>query len=173
MGTPYIGEIRICPYNFAPAGWLSCNGQLLPIAEYETLFHLIGTTYGGDGQNTFALPDLRGRIPVHQGVGPSGQSYIIGQSAGTETVTLTNNQMPAHNHAVTAVAAPGNAASPAAAAWAGSTLGAYRTTPNPSLQSLAGNALAAAGGSQPHDNRMPYLGVHFIIAFFGIFPSQA
>lgn len=172
MGTPYVGEIRICPYNFAPSGWMSCDGQLLSIAEYEVLFQLIGTTYGGDGQTTYALPDLRGRIPLHQGTGPGGNTYVIGQNGGTETVTITPAQMPAHSHAAVAVGAAGNVDSPAATAWAGSALGAYATAPSANLQPLAPNALAPAGGSQPHDNRMPYLGVHYIISLFGVFPSQ-
>jgi len=169
MAQPYVGEIRIFAGNFAPAGWMFCEGQLLPISENEVLFQLIGTTYGGDGQSTFALPDLRGRLPIHQGT-QQGTSYTIGQNGGTEEVTLTVNQIPVHGHAMTAAAVGGNATSPAGNLPASS----FGVTPY--INDVpSGNFNAAAimpvGGSQPHSNFQPYLCVDFIISLFGIFPS--
>lgn len=169
MGQPYVGEIRMFGGNFAPAGWAFCSGQLLPISENETLFQLIGTTYGGDGQETFALPDLRGRVPVHQGT-LNGVTHQMGEMYGVESVTLTTQQIPAHQHSHVAVTASGNT----------TPLGklAADTTPNMIYADGQGAAVASAsatavaGGSQPHENMMPYLGVSFIISLFGIFPSQ-
>jgi microcystin-dependent protein len=166
MAQPYIGEIRIFAGNFAPAGWMFCEGQLLPISENATLFQLIGTTYGGDGQTTFALPDLRGRIPLHQGGG-----FVFAQTGGVETVTLTVNQIPAHSHAFVVTTAPGTqnngtnallASSPSVTPYVNDT-----TDTN-----LAANALGSDGGSQPHSNLQPFLCVDFIISLFGIYPSQ-
>jgi microcystin-dependent protein len=154
--------------NFAPVGWAFCNGALLAISQYDALYALIGTTYGGDGQNTFALPDLRGRIPVHQG-NYQGTNYIQGQLAGTETVTLTTNQMPAHTHQVVARTSA-TAASPSGAVYGGNTESIYKAG-NPSAQMNAG-MIGIGGGSQPHSNMMPYLVVNFIIALEGIFPSR-
>jgi microcystin-dependent protein len=167
MGSPYVGEIRMFGGNFAPAGWAFCDGSLLPIAQNDVLFTLIGTTYGGDGQSTFALPDLRGRVPLHQ-----GQGFTIGQMAGSESVTLTPAQMPAHNHAL-------NASSTAATPAAGPSgmLGASATTQfygsGAPTTPMAADALAAAGGNQAHENMAPFQVVSFIISLFGIFPSQA
>lgn len=167
MAQPYVGEIRMFAGNFAPAGWMFCEGQLLPISEYETLFNLIGTTYGGDGQSTFALPDLRGRIPMHFGNG-----FTLAETGGVETVTLTVSQIPAHSHALLATSSFATANSPA-----GNVLGQnnfniklFNATP-PNVQ-LAPGAVSSVGGSQPHDNFQPYLCVDFIISLFGIFPSQ-
>jgi len=168
MAQPYVGEIRIFAGNFQIAGWMFCDGNLLPISEYETLFNLIGTTYGGDGQSTFALPDLRGRLPVHQGNG-----FILAESAGTESVTLNIQQTPAHTHAFVATTnqatdvAPSNLipASPPLA-----TVLPYGTD-NP-LGTLNTATVQPVGGSQPHDNMQPFLGVNFIISLYGIFPSQ-
>jgi microcystin-dependent protein len=151
--------------NFAPLYWAFCNGQLLPIAENEVLFQLIGTTYGGDGQNTFALPNLQSRFPVHQGNG-----YVIGQTGGSETVTLTVAQIPAHSHVPQANGGQGTASSPAGNVWAQSALNNYSATAPSSA--LDPGALGSSGGSQPHDNLPPYLAVSFIIALEGIFPSQ-
>ena len=171
MAQPYVGEIRMFGGNFAPVGWLFCDGKILPISENETLFQLLGTTYGGDGEVTFALPDLRGRIPVHQGSN-QGQSYTLSQQAGTETSTLTVQQMPQHNHAVLASASPGFLASPAS-----STFAAHRDhkafTQGAPSDALAPAAMAAAGGSQSHENMPPFLCVNFIISLFGIFPSPS
>ena len=170
MAQPYVGEIRMFGGNFAPAGWFFCHGQALPISEYETLFQLIGTTYGGDGQQTFVLPDLRGRIPVHQGNYP-GRSHTVGEQAGTEVSTLTVQQIPQHSHALLASASPGFLASPAS-----STFAAHRDhkafTQGAPSSALAPTAMLAAGGSQPHENMPPFLCVSFIISLFGIFPSQ-
>jgi microcystin-dependent protein len=165
MAQPYVGEIRMFAGNFAPAGWMFCEGYLLPISEYETLFTLIGTTYGGDGESTFALPDLRGRIPVHQGNG-----YVLAQTGGQEEVTLTQQQLPAHGHAFLASTAVGTAASPVGSALAASgSSNVYR--PGPTGVAMAPEALGAVGGSQPHTNMQPYLCVSHIISLFGIFPS--
>jgi microcystin-dependent protein len=169
MAQPYVGEIRMFGGNFAPAGWFFCEGQLLPISEYETLFNLIGTTYGGDGQSTFALPDLRGRIPLHQGNG-----FTLAQTGGVETVTLTVSQTPAHSHALLATGNAATGASPAGTVLA--TAAAATITPygsdNP-IGSLSAQALSSVGGSQPHENMQPYLCVDFIISLFGIFPSPS
>jgi microcystin-dependent protein len=156
--------------NFAPAGWAFCSGQLMAISENDTLFNLIGTTYGGDGQSTFGLPDLQGRLPIHMGNGATGTTYIIGEKAGTETVTLTTQQIPAHTHTPLAQSGTGNQPSPANGVWAASSLNEYSSSaPNVSMNA---GAIGNDGGSQPHDNMMPYLAVSFIISLFGIFPSQ-
>jgi microcystin-dependent protein len=166
MSQPYVGEIRIFAGNFAPAGWQFCDGSLIPISENETLFNLIGTTYGGDGQSTFALPDLRGRVPVHQGNG-----FVLAELAGTETVTLITQQIPAHNHTPAAVVEAGNQASPSATVWAQSAANPYSTTA-PSV-AMAGAAVGSTGGSQPHENMIPFLAVNFIISLYGVYPSQS
>jgi microcystin-dependent protein len=167
MSSPYVGEIRMFGGNFAPAGWMFCDGQLLPISEFETLFNLIGTTYGGDGQSTFGLPNLQGRVPVHVGAG-----FTIGGSGGVETVTLTTDQIPAHVHQAVCSAGAGDAPSPVGRYWstdpAGNTA-AYNETGG---SFMASGALKPVGGSQPHDNMNPYLCVSFIISLFGVFPSQ-
>jgi microcystin-dependent protein len=166
MAQPYVGEIRMFAGNFAPAGWMFCEGQLLPISEYETLFNLIGTTYGGDGQSTFALPDLRGRIPLHFGNG-----FVLAESGGVETITLTVSQIPAHSHPLLATSSNASDANPGnnVVAQAG-TFDPYQSSP-PSA-AMAAQAITSTGGSQPHDNFQPYLCVDFIISLFGIFPSQ-
>jgi microcystin-dependent protein len=167
MAQPYVGEIRMFAGNFAPAGWMFCAGQLLPISENETLFQLIGTTYGGDGQSTFALPDLRGRIPLHFGNG-----FTLAETGGAETVTLTVSQIPAHSHPFlgtnnsATTAEPGNQ-TPGVTQSA--TITAYGTD-NP-LVALTPIAIGSDGGSQPHNNFQPYLCVDFIISLFGIFPT--
>lgn len=174
MSQPYVGEIRMFGGNFAPLNWAFCNGQLLPISEFETLFNLIGTTYGGDGQETFAVPDLRGRSIIHQGTGPGLSTYVIGQSAGTESVTLTLNQLPQHQHVPLAVNSPGNSATPTNGYWSQLNSGqnAYSQTPTGAVAMAAG-AIGQAGGNQPHENRPPLLAVSFIISLFGIFPSPS
>lgn len=165
MAQPYVGEIRMFAGNFAPAGWMFCEGQLLPISEYETLFNLIGTTYGGDGQSTFALPDLRGRIPLHQGNG-----FILAETGGVEEVTLTVSQIPAHSHPLLASAAPGSTATPQNSVLAKTTTGFLYILENPT-DNMAATSIGSVGGSQPHTNFQPYLCVNFIISLFGIFPS--
>jgi microcystin-dependent protein len=171
MGTPYIGEIRMFGGNFAPAGWAFCNGALMAISQYDALFSLIGTTYGGNGTSTFALPDLRGRIPIHQGTGPEGQTYVMGQSAGSETVTLTLNQLPNHVHAMTGVMEEGNQNSPQSHVPANSA-GIAPYINDPPDGNMSAQAIQAAGGSQPHENMQPFLSISFIISLFGIYPSQ-
>lgn len=173
MGSPYIGEIRIFAGNFAPFNWAFCDGALLAISQNDALFSLIGTTYGGDGVNNFNLPDLRGRLPMHQGTDRQGNSYTIGQQGGLEQVTLTVSQIPAHSHAVqasTSATSPPNVSSPGGNVWAQSDLGQF-ASPS-SLINMSTNAIGSMGGSQPHDNMVPFLAVNFIISLFGIFPSQ-
>lgn len=171
MGTPYIGEIRMFGGNFAPVGWAFCNGQLIDIAENEVLFNLIGTTYGGDGQSTFALPDLRGRIPIHQGTGPDGDTHVTGQLAGTESVTLTVNQLPNHGHSMMGAMKDGSQTSPQNHIPADSaTIAPYINDPPDG--SMNTQAIHTTGGGQPHENMQPFLAVSFIISLFGIFPSQ-
>jgi microcystin-dependent protein len=165
MGQPFVGEIRMFGGNFAPAGWMFCDGAILSIAENETLFNLIGTTYGGDGQSTFALPDLRSRVPIHQGNG-----FTLAQMGGEEQVTLTVNQIPAHIHVPQANSGTGTQTSPAGNVWANSANFPY--SPNAPSASMDPAAVGLDGGSQPHDNMIPFLVVNFIISLFGIFPSQ-
>jgi microcystin-dependent protein len=173
MGEPFIGEIRMFGGNFAPSGWAFCNGQLLPISENDALFNLIGTTYGGDGQDTFGLPDLQGRIPIHAGTGPSGNTYQLGEKAGVETVTLTTNQIPIHSHGpAQASSSDGTQSSPTNGVWAKSSLGAYSSGSATVSMNVQALSLSVAGGSQPHDNMMPFLAISFIISLFGVFPSQ-
>ncbi len=170
MGTPYVGEIRMFAGNFAPAGWAFCNGQLLAISQNDVLFNLIGTTYGGDGQNTFALPNLQSRFPLHIGSGGGG-SYVIAQSGGEEQVTLTVSQIPAHNHTPLADSGSGTQTSPSGNVWAASTNLPYsQSAPGAALDPAA---VSASGGSQPHDNMAPFLVINFIISLFGVFPTQS
>lgn len=172
MGQPFIGQLKIFAGNFAPAGWALCDGQLLSIAENDALFSLIGTTYGGDGQTTFALPDLRGRLPLHQGHGPGLSSRTLGETGGGENVTLTLGQIPSHNHPANASTTGGNSLTPVGNVWSldpGGENAAYQRAAN---AQMAPTAIGNAGGSQPHSNLMPYLCVNFIVALFGIFPSQ-
>ncbi len=172
MSQPYVGEIRMFGGSFAPAGWALCQGQLMLISENDTLFNLIGTTYGGDGQETFGLPDLQGRIPLHSGQGPGiTQSYQIGEQTGSETVTITAQTTPIHTH--TLIGSTANATDPNPA---GNIL-ASSTVLKPYLVDFTNNILASSsvsivGGSQPHTNLMPYLCINFIISLFGIFPTQ-
>lgn len=167
MAQPYVGEIRMFGGNFAPAGWMFCEGQLLPIVGNETLFQLIGTTYGGNGQSTFALPDLRGRLPIHQGNG-----FILAQTGGAESITLTVSQIPAHSHQLigTSTIAADTQASNKVLAQA-STFDPYNASTPPATL-MAPGSVSPVGGSQPHSNFQPYLCVDFIISLFGIFPTQ-
>lgn len=169
MAQPYVGEIRMFAGNFAPAGWMFCEGQLLPISENETLFQLIGTTYGGDGQSTFALPDLRGRIPVHQ-----GNAFVLAETGGAEEITLTVSQIPAHTHVMLATVNVASGTAPTSQVLAAST--EVTVTPYGSdapQTNLSPQAVSSVGGSQPHTNFQPYLCVDFIISLFGIFPSPS
>jgi microcystin-dependent protein len=170
MANPYVGEIRLFAGNFAPLGWAFCDGSIVPISEFETLFNLIGTTYGGDGQETFALPDLRGRVPVHQGNGPGLPSVQIGETQGREEVTLSTAQIPAHRHPVTATSSAANPSAGPRGVLASASAAMYGSTVAPATLMAAG-AVSSTGGSQPHDNMAPSLGLNFIISLFGIFPS--
>jgi microcystin-dependent protein len=166
MAQPFVGEIRMFAGNFAPAGWMFCEGQLLPISENETLFQLIGTTYGGDGESTFALPDLRGRLPLHQGGG-----FILAETGGVEEVTLTVSQIAAHSHPFLATQQIGTVSDPTNNLTSQSpSLTIYRQIAPSSP--FAASSIGPVGGSQPHDNFQPYLCINYIISLFGIFPSQ-
>ena len=164
MTTPFIAEIRMVAFDFAPRGWAFCNGQLLPINQNQALFSILGTTYGGNGQTTFALPDLRGRSPVHP-----GNQVILGQSAGEENHTLISSEMPAHTHPAKGDAADASVSSPTGNVWAASTNNPFSSAPDTALNPAS---LSATGGSQPHPNQQPYLVVNFVIALAGIFPSR-
>ena len=170
MANPYLGEIRLFGGSFAPAGWALCNGQLLPISENDALFVLIGTTYGGDGQQTFALPNLQSRIPLHQGTRDS-RNFVLGEIAGVESVTLTTQQIPVHSHALLATSSAGSANSPAGRVTAAPPSIDYYIEDTPSVAAHA-QAVAPVGGSQPHENMQPYLCLHYIISLFGVFPQQ-
>jgi microcystin-dependent protein len=171
MAQPYVGEIRMFAGNFAPVGWLFCEGQPLPISENEVLFQLIGTTYGGDGQETFNLPNLASRVPIHMGTGPDGTTYQIGEMAGTEQETLTVQQIPIHSHSLLASSAPGTETGPAGnLTGQPSTKRIYAPATAPAAMNAA--AVVPMGGSQPHENTQPFLVINFIISLFGIFPSQ-
>ncbi|MDQ0463542.1 microcystin-dependent protein [Caulobacter ginsengisoli] len=175
MAQPFIGEVRMFGGNFAPSGWMLCQGQLIPISENDTLFNLIGTTYGGDGQETFALPDLQGRVPMHAGTAPAfGTTYQLGEKGGTESVTLTTQQMPVHNHPPLATT-QGPVNSPQGALLGIPNGGPAGTTIYGSdvpLQALNATSVQGAGGSQPHENMQPFLVINFIISLFGVFPTQ-
>lgn len=176
MSNPFVGEIRMFGFSRTPLGWQACDGSLLPISQFDVLFSLLGTTYGGDGQSTFAVPDLRGRLPIHQGQGPGLSTYVIGQVAGSENVTLIPQQMPAHTHTVSATTAAATTGTPGPAVMPGTVSGdtMYATD----ITGLTGipaapQSISAAGGSQPHDNLMPTLTVQYCIAIEGVYPQQA
>ena len=177
MSEPFVGEIRAFGFNFAPVGWAFCNGQLLPIAQNDVLFAIIGTTYGGDGQTTFALPNLQGQTPMHWGTSP-GFNTTLGQVQGSSMVTLTVNQMPPHAHSVTAAQSEGTGESvaiPGTTSYLGQSAGhnlAYVTAPSTFDATFSSQAISQTGGSLPHDNMQPYLALNFCIALVGIFPSR-
>ena len=172
MASPFIGEIRMFGGSFAPAGWMMCQGQLIPISENDALFTLIGTTYGGDGQETFGLPDLQGRVPMHAGQGPGlSQTYQLGEKAGVESVTLTTQQIPIHSHVVSGGEQTGTDSNPENAILATSSVLTPYAAEAPDA-TMAANAISPVGGSQPHDNMQPYLCITFIISLFGVFPTQ-
>ncbi len=167
MSQPYIGEIRMFAGNFAPLNWMLCQGQVLPISQYDVLYNLIGTTYGGNGQTTFALPNLQGRLPLHQ----TG-NYPIGLIGGTEQVTLITQQLPVHSHPM--AASQNNATGSTVTGNVVGSVGAtqiYREVP--AASAMANQACSLVGGNQPHDNMQPYLCINFIIALFGVYPSQS
>lgn len=172
MADPFVGEIKMFAGNFAPQGWAFCDGQLLAVSQNAALFSLLGTIYGGDGRTTFALPDLRGRVPIHQGSGPGLSTRQLGSKSGSETVTVTTNQLPGHDHGVMASAAPGAAGNPAG--------GVPAESPSVDLYIEEGatvpmNAAAVSntGGNQAHPNIQPFLCIHFVIAIFGVYPSRS
>jgi microcystin-dependent protein len=174
MADPFVAEIRIFPFNFAPRGWAWCNGQLLPISQNTALFSLLGTTYGGDGKSNFALPDLQGRAPMHPGQGPGLSLHNLGETGGSETVTLLESEIPSHSHAWQASNSQGIAQSPVANLLAGGVGGIAMYAPfSANLTPLSDNALAPAGGNQPHNNLMPYLTFYFNIALQGVYPPRA
>jgi microcystin-dependent protein len=171
MADPFVAEIRIFPFNFAPRGWAWCDGQLLPLSQNTALFSLLGTTYGGNGKSNFALPDLQGRAPMHPGQGPGLSLHDLGETGGSETVTLLESEIPAHSHAVSASQADGTSQAPGGEKLAtGINIGQY-ASPG-SMTPLSPNALAPAGGDQPHNNMQPYLTFYFCIALQGAFPPR-
>ena len=171
MADPFVAEIRIFPFNFAPRGWAWCDGQLLPLSQNTALFSLLGTTYGGNGKSNFALPDLQGRAPMHPGQGPGLSLHDLGETGGSETVTLLESEIPAHSHALVASQADGVERTPNGQLLAtGIGISAYQT-PGP-LTQLSPNGLAPAGGDQPHNNLQPYLTFYFCIALQGVFPPR-
>jgi microcystin-dependent protein len=173
MSQPYVGEIRLVGFNFAPVGWMFCSGQLLPISEFETLFNLIGTTYGGDGQSTFALPNLQSRVVIHQGQGAGLSNYTLAETGGVEAVTVTTPQLPVHNHSANCSSSAGNKSSPVGNVWAADGAGLTAEYSNSQNGPMNAAAIGPSGGSQPHENRMPFLAMNYIISLFGIFPSQS
>lgn len=172
MSEPFIAEIRIFAGNFAPRGWAFCNGQLLPVAQNTALFSLIGTTYGGDGRTTTALPNLQGRAPMHPGQGPGLTARRLGESGGSDGITLSEAQMPSHTHTAAVHGQPGDQADPAGRSLAASGDGSvYASAQN--LISMGASAVTAAGGGQPHNNMQPFLALNFIIALVGLYPSRS
>jgi microcystin-dependent protein len=175
MSSPYVGEIRLFAGNFAPQGWMTCDGQTLAISEYDTLFNLIGTTYGGDGQSTFALPNLTARVPIH--IGSNGTTtYSLAQNGGVTSVTLTTNQIPAHTHVPIGDANSGTTGNPTNSFPAANSSATLYSNPGsdphpPDLKTMNASMLPSQGGSQPHDNMQPYLAITFIISLFGVYPS--
>jgi microcystin-dependent protein len=169
MGTPYLSEIRLISFNFAPKGWAFCNGQILPINQNQALFSLLGTTYGGNGQTTFALPNLQGRTILHFGPDSSGNAYVLGQSAGEASVALTLSQMPAHSHVAQGISVQAYSYPAAGRTWAESPSNPYSSNSNTVMNP---SSLSQVGGNQPHNNMPPYLTLNFIIALAGIFPSR-
>jgi microcystin-dependent protein len=173
MADPFVAEIRIFPFNFAPKGWAWCNGQLLPLSQNTALFSLLGTTYGGDGKSNFALPDLEGAAPMHPGQGPGLSLHDLGETGGSETVTLLASEIPAHSHTVSGSNGPAILQTPAADSVLGrANNNVYQDNVSANLVQLAPEALAPAGGSQPHNNMQPYLTLYFNIALQGVFPPR-
>lgn len=175
MSDPFLGQIMMVGFNFAPRGWATCDGQLMAISQNTALFALLGTQFGGNGQTTFGLPDLRGRVPIHQGQGPALTPRVMGEISGVENVQLNANQMPAHNHQLSGTTDAANSASPAggfpaAVNYGGDPVQAYKTTG--ATTAMHGNAIGIAGQSLPHPNMQPYLVVNFVIALAGVFPSR-
>ena len=173
MADPFVAEIRIFPFNFAPKGWAWCDGQLLPLSQNTALFSLLGTTYGGNGKSNFALPDLQGRAPMHPGQGPGLSLHDLGETGGSETVTLLESEIPAHSHAWNAKNSDGNSQSPVGNQMAGGIGGIAQYATPGAIVNLAPEMLAPAGGDQPHNNLQPYLTFYFNIALQGVFPPRS
>jgi microcystin-dependent protein len=174
VADPFVAEIRIFPFNFAPRGWAWCNGQLIPLSQNTALFSLLGTTYGGDGKSTFALPDIEGRAVMHPGQGPGLSLHDLGETSGSETVTLLESEIPAHPHGLRANPASGDTPAPAqnASLARPGTINVYQTNASANLGAMAGASLPPAGGDQPHNNLQPYLTFYFNIALQGVFPPR-
>jgi len=174
MADPFVAEIRIFPFNFAPRGWAWCDGQLMSLSQNTALFSLLGTTYGGDGKSNFALPNLQGRAPMHPGQGPGLSLHDLGETGGSETVTLLESEIPAHSHAQVASTEDGVQGSLTSGTTLANSVGGtlYQTNTNSNLVSMNPNALAPAGGDQPHNNLQPYLTFYFCIALQGVFPPR-
>jgi len=168
---PFVAEIRIFPFNFAPKGWAFCDGQILPLSQNTALFSLLGTMYGGDGKSNFALPDLQGNVPMHPGQGPGLSLHDLGETGGSDTVTLLQSEMPAHSHTLNASNSDSNDQSPVNELLAGGLSVVPYATPGPVVQ-MAANTIGVAGGSQPHNNLMPYLTLNFCIALQGVYPPR-
>jgi microcystin-dependent protein len=171
---PFVAEIRIFPFNFAPKGWAFCDGQILPLSQNTALFSLLGTTYGGDGKSNFALPNMQGNAPMHPGQGPGLSLHDLGETGGSETVTLLESEIPAHSHGVLASTQAGTVRLPSPSMGLAKSAGtaAYNSTANPGLVQLNDNAIAPAGGDQPHNNMEPYLTLNFCIALQGVYPPR-
>lgn len=173
MADPFVAEIRIFPFNFAPTGWAFCAGQLLPLSQNTALFSLLGTTYGGDGKSNFALPNMEDNAPMHPGQGPGLSLHDLGETGGSETVTLLESEMPAHSHALRGNNSMGDTPIPTGNTLARfGTTNIYQQTVNANLVSMSAQALPPAGGDQPHNNMMPYLTLNFCIALQGVFPPR-
>lgn len=175
MADPFVAEIRIFPFNFAPRGWAFCDGQILPISQNTALFSLLGTTYGGDGRSNFALPNLQGNVPMHPDQTSGRSQHFLGETGGTDTVTLLQSELPSHSHGAQANPQNGLTTVPSASEMLSRSLGgnAYQTTTNQSIVNMDPNALGIAGGSQPHNNLMPYLTLNFCIALQGVYPPRS
>jgi microcystin-dependent protein len=174
MADPFVAEIRIFPFNFSPRGWAWCDGQLLPISQNTALFSLLGTTYGGNGESTFALPDLQGSAPMHPGQGPGLSQHDLGETGGSDSVTLLQSEMPSHSHTVLATTQPGEDSAPDPSEALARSVGAslYQSVTNQNVVQLAPDAIAIAGSSLPHNNLQPYLTLYFNIALQGVFPPR-
>lgn len=173
MAQPFVGEIRMFAGNFPPVGWMFCSGQLIAIAEYDTLYTLIGTTYGGDGQSTFRLPDLQSRVPIHNGTSSSSRNFMLGELGGVENVTLNTPQIPQHNHALLATTNLADTANPANAQFSTNPPGSKMYSSGTPTVPLNTNTITPTGGSQPHDNLQPYLCISFIISLYGVYPQPS
>jgi microcystin-dependent protein len=172
MADPFVAEIRIFPFNFAPRGWAWCDGQLLPLSQNTALFSLLGTTYGGNGESNFALPDLQGRAPMHPGQGPGLSLHDLGETGGSETVTLLESEIPSHSHSYRCNNQTADSGIPTDSSVARTTFNAYQSTVNANLTQMTPQALTPAGGDQPHNNLQPYLTFYFAIALQGVFPPR-